>query len=442
LSSEPLRREIGLFGAVMLVMGGIIGAGIFRNPALVAKSLHAPPMILLVWCIGGVIGLLGGFVYAELAERIPDTGGEYAYLSKSYGPLVGFLFGWTLLLVVQTGGMAAVTKFFAENFNILTGWNVPEPVVIVAVLGVLTLVNCLGVKSGNETQSVLGVLKIGAIIALIACGLFLAPKPQPLLHPLTDGPMSSSLLSAFGAALIPVVFAFGGWQTANFVGGEMRKPSDLALALVIGVLGVTALYLAVNLACLNTLGADKLGHTDKPAADVLTATVGPMGGRLVAAAIALSTLGYLGQSLLTAPRVFYVMARDGYLIDALGKVSSKSHVPVRSIVLTGVLTGILALSGSYKQIIAYDVSMNFVFFALTTSCLFVLRARDKRDGVQSGGFRVPGHPFTTIAFLLACVVIVVATHVAETRSALVGDAILLVGVPYYYVRRMFRREKG
>lgn len=441
MSEAPLRREIGLFGAVMLVIGGIVGAGIFANPATVAKSLHAPPMILLVWAAGGVLGLLGAFVYAELAERIPETGGEYAYLGQTYGKLVGFLFGWTLLLVVQSGGMAAVAIFFAEDFRALTGWNLPTPGIIVVMLGLLTFANCLGVKTGNETQSILGVAKIAAIVGLIFCGLFLVPHPKPLLHPFSDGPVSASLLESLGAALIPVVFAFGGWQTANFVGGEMRQPRHLAAALVIGVLAVTALYLAVNLACLNTLGAPALAATATPASDVLTATVGPVGGRLAAAAIALSTLGYLSQSLLTAPRVYYAMARDGHLPAWLARVSVRTHVPVAAIVLTGAWTAILALSGTYKQLVTFDVSMNFLFFALTGSTLFVLRARAARAGASGrAGFRVPGHPFTTLAFILACAVVVVASFRSEPERALIGYAILLAGVPVYYLPRLLRSQ--
>ena len=204
---------------------------------------------------------------------------------------------------------------------------------MLTALGVLTLANCVGVKAGNGAQAVLGVLKVTAIVGLVACGLFLAPHPQPLLHPVLGRPADLGLVEAFGAALIPVLFAFGGWQTANFVGGEIRDPGrNLTRALVIGVLAVTALYLTVNLACLNTLGADALGRTLTPASDVLSRTVGPMGARLAAAAIALSTLGYLSQSLLTSPRVYYAMARDGFLFKGLGEVDARSKAPVAAIV--------------------------------------------------------------------------------------------------------------
>ncbi len=436
MSNAPLRREIGLFGAVMLVIGGIVGVGVFVNPAVVAKSLHSPPLILAVWSVGGIVALLGAFVYAELADRMPDTGGEFVYLTKTYGPMVGFLFGWTSLLVVQAGGMAAVAMTFARYFLILTGLQTPEFVVVVVVLGGLALTNCLGVKSGNGTQALLGLLKLAAIAGLVGCGLFLAPVAHPLLHPVLDRPVSPGLAEAFGAALIPVVFAFGGWQTANFVGGEIRDPRrNLTRALVIGVLAVTALYLAVNIACLHSLGAQDLGRTKTPASDVLSLTVGPLGARLAAAAIALSTLGYLSQSLLTSPRVYFAMAREGFLFKSLGEVSARTGAPVMAILVTAVWTGVLSLL-PYESILAYVVAINFLFFGLSGFCLFVLRARAKAAGGEvEAGFRAPWHPWSTGAFVLACAVVVAASFVSHPVESLIGYGFLALGIPVYFLRR-------
>ena len=221
LTAEGLRAEIGFPSAVMLVIGGIIGVGIFVNPAVVAHGLTSETLVLLAWVLGGVIALLGAFVYAELAARMPNTGGEYVYLRDTYGPLAGFLFGWTTLLVVQTGGMAAVTIVFARNLNVLVGGAFPERVVVVATLAGLAAINCLGVKSGNGVQGVLGVLKVLAIVALILTGLFFVP--QIGLKTAVAAPTDS--LKSFGAAMIPVVFSYGGWQTANYVAGEIRNPA-------------------------------------------------------------------------------------------------------------------------------------------------------------------------------------------------------------------------
>jgi APA family basic amino acid/polyamine antiporter len=438
--NATLKREIGLPGAVMLVIGGIVGAGIFVNPAVVAKTLHSPVLIMAVWVVGGLIALLGSFVYAELAERMPRTGGEYAYLRDIYGPMAGFLYGWTTLLVVQTGGMAAVAITFAKYFQSLMGVEGGDKLLVGAVLALLAGANCLGVKTGNGVQAWLGALKVTAIVALVLGGLILVGDPKPLLHPVLDRAPSLDLVKAFGAALIPVLFAFGGWQTANFVAGEIKEPrKNLARALLIGVGAVILLYLAVNIACLRALGPQKLSASLTPAADVLRAAVGPVGAKLAAAAIALSALGYLSQSMLTAPRVYYAMARDGLFFRGLAKVNEGTRAPSISIVVQAVWTGIIALSGTYEQILAYVVAMNFLFFGVTGTCIFVLRRREKRDGAEAReiGFRSPWHPVTTGLFILACVVLVVASFVADWFNSLVGYGIMLLGVPAYWYWRRF-----
>ncbi|MEJ0045056.1 MAG: amino acid permease [Rhodospirillales bacterium] len=258
ITAEGLRIAIGFPSVVMLVIGGIVGVGIFVNPAVVARSLHTPGLALAAWTLGGVVALLGAFVYAELAARIPATGGEYVYLRDTYGPLAGFLFGWATLLVVQTGGMAAVAIVFAKNLDVLFSGALPERAVVVAVLAALAAINCIGVRSGNGVQTTLGVLKIAAIAALIVAGLWLSPRAAvpPAAPP--QAPLDTA--RAFGAAMIPVVFSYGGWQTANYVAGEMKDAGrNLARALLVGVSAVIALYLLVNLACLRSLGVAALG---------------------------------------------------------------------------------------------------------------------------------------------------------------------------------------
>ncbi len=238
----------------MLVMGGIVGAGIFINPYVVARQVHSPVLILMVWVAGGVVAMLGAFIYAELAARMPNVGGQYAYLRDAFHPLAGFLYGWVLLLVIQTGGMAAVTITFAKYFLELTGWAVSEKLVAVATIAALTVVNCLGVKAGSRVQSVLMLLKIGAIVMLVAAGLFLVREPYPVTHPVLDRAPSLELLTALGAAMVPVLFAFGGWQTANFIATEIKEPRrNLSRALVLGVAGVIVLYFGVNFVCVRAL---------------------------------------------------------------------------------------------------------------------------------------------------------------------------------------------
>ncbi len=436
ITSEGLRVGIGFPSAVMLVMGGIVGVGIFVNPAVVARGLDSPLLILAAWATGGLIALLGAFVYAELAARMPSTGGEYVYMRETYGPLAGFLFGWTTLLVVQAGGMAAVTIVFARNLNVLVGGALPDKGVVVATLGLLAGINCIGVRSGNGVQALLGVLKVLAITALIMAGLWFTPqigfKPGEHLHVASSDPWK-----AFGAALIPVVFSYGGWQTANYVAGEIRNPArNLARALLVGVIGVITLYLLVNIACLRALGAEPLGRSLTPTSDVLQIATGPIGAMLAAGVIALSAFAYLSQSMLTGPRVYFAMARDGLFFRQVANVGETSRAPMIAIILQAVWTGILALSGSYEQILSYVTSMNFLFFGLSASCLFVLRRRETKVGKGADGYRALWHPWTTGLFIAACAVIVGCSFWAYPVNSLVGYAIMLVGVPpYLYWRR-------
>ncbi len=431
ITAEGLRVGIGFPSAVMLVMGGIIGVGIFVNPAVVARGLTSPLLVLLAWAVGGGIALLGAFVYAELAARMPSTGGEYVYLRDTYGPLAGFLFGWTTLLVVQAGGMAAVTIVFARNLNVLAGGALPERAVVVVTLAALAAINCLGVRSGNGVQGLLGALKVGAITALILAGLFIAPQVGFRADE-AQAVAATDPLKAFGAAMIPVVFSYGGWQTANYVAGEIRDPSrNLARALLVGVIAVISIYLLVNIACLRALGVEPLGRTLTPVSDVLQRATGPVGAGLAASAIALSAIAYLSQSMLTGPRVYFAMARDGLFFRQVARISDGSRAPVIAIVLQAVWTGFLALSGSYDQILSYVTSMNFLFFGLSASCLFVLRRRDRAAGRSRGGYAAPFHPWTTGLFVLACGVIVGVSFWAYPVNSLVGYGILLLGVPPY-----------
>ena len=319
-----LLRQVGLFDATMIVMGGIVGAGIFINPYVVAQQVHTSLLILGVWIIGGIVAMLGAFVYAELAARRPAVGGQYAYLREAFHPVVGFLYGWVLLLVIQTGGMAAVTVTFARYLLELTGWTISERLIVVVTIVALTVINCMGVKLGSRMQSVLMLLKIGAIAGLIGAGLFLVHSPHPLLHPALDRPPSLELLTAVGAAMVPVLFAFGGWQTTNFIAEEIKDPRrNLSRALVLGVAGVIILYVGVNFVCVRTLGPQGLADTRVPATAVMRVAMGDSGARLIALGIAISTLGFLSQSVLTAPRVYFAMARDGSFFRGVAKVTER-----------------------------------------------------------------------------------------------------------------------
>jgi basic amino acid/polyamine antiporter, APA family len=432
VESHGLARRLGLFDATMLVMGGIIGSGIFINPAEVARHVGTPALAVGVWVLGGIIALAGALVYAELAARRPAVGGQYAYLRDAYGPLPAFLYGWSLLLVIQSGGMAAVAITFARYFNDLMGIAVADGLAAVVAIGLLTLINCFGVRSGSNAQSVLMLLKIGAIVALVAAGLWFAPAAPAVLPAAAGAPLST--LAAVGAAMTAVMFSYGGWQTSSFVAGEMTNPRrDLARGLVIGVIGVIILYTAVAYVCVHVLGPARLGLSKTPASDVMRLALGEKGASFIALGIAISALGFLSQGMLTAPRVYFAMAEDRVFFHALARVGEKSRVPVVAIVVQGIAAAAIALSGTYGQILSYVVSVDFIFFGLTGAALFVFRRR--LDGGHEG-FSAPGHPLTTGLFVVACLLVVIATVLNNPVNSLIGYAILLAGIPaYLYWRR-------
>ena len=437
-AKPSLARQLGLFDATMLVMGGIVGSGIFINPYVVAQQVHTPALILGAWIFGGMIGVGGAFIWAELAATLPEVGGQYAYLREAYHPAVAFLYGWVLLLVIQTGGMAAVSITFARYFLELTGVHMRDWIVAATALATLTLVNCLGVRTGGRTQSGLMVMKIVAIAALVIVGLLLAGKHVTT----TTAAESNWSLTSFGGAMVPVLFAYGGWQTANFIAAEVKEPKkNLPRGLLIGMLGVLLLYTAVNWVCLRSLGPQALAATSTPATAVMRLALGERGAKFIAAAIAISTLGFLSQSILTAPRVYFAMADDGLFFRAVAWLDPRTRVPVVAIILQSVWTMVIALSGRYEQILNYVIAMDFLFFGLTATTIFVFRRRAARGVMNpSAGYRVPGHPVTTVLFVAICWWVVANTIYRYPQNSLIGFALLLAGVPVYWF--WSRRERS
>lgn len=434
-SATPgLSRNLGIFGATMAVIGGIVGAGIFINPYLVAERVHTAPLILLAWICGGIIALIGGAIYAELAARLPVVGGQYAYLRHAFHPAVAFVYGWVLLLVIQTGGMAAVAVTFARYLMELTPWRTNESLVAALTLALLTGINCIGVRAGSRVQSLATLSAIVAIAILEMCCLIRWSSSQFSWNPVFDRPLSPGLALAFGSALTPVLFAYGGWQTTTFLAGEMRDaPRTLPRALLIGVITVIVVYTSVNVVYLHVLGADGLRATTTPASTAMLALAGRRGARFIAAGIALSAFGFLAQSILSAPRVYFAMAKDGLFFRKVGWVNPRTHVPAVAIALQGGWAIVIALSGSYAQIVNYVVAVDCTFFGLTAACLFVLRGG--RRSSETMAYRVPGHPWTTLLFVAAEWIVVVSTSMGDPVRAAIGFAIALAGLPVYFLWR-------
>jgi APA family basic amino acid/polyamine antiporter len=431
-SEANLARRLGLFDTTMLVMGGIIGSGIFINPYVVAQQVPSTVLILAAWAFGGLIALAGAFIYAELSSQTSASGGQYVYLRDAFHPGLAFVYGWALLLVTQSGGMAAVAVTFAKYVCALGHFEANDNVAALLAtiaLVLLTVINCLGVRAGSTTQNLFMILKLLAIAALVVFGLTVSNAHHNVAAPVSSLPTLWTSLTAFGAALIPVQFAYGGWQTSCFVAGEVRDPrKNLPRGLLLGVVGVIAVYLSVNFVCVRALGPHGLAETRTPASAVMQLALGENGARIIAVGIAVSTVGFLSQSMLTAPRVYFAMAEDGLFFSGLAKLN-RARVPAFAIALQGAVAIVITLSGRYEQILNYVISVDVIFFALTAAAVFVFRKRSPAEGRNA--FRVPGHPFTTLFFIAACCGVAFSTLYRYPHNSAIGLGIMLTGIPVY-----------
>jgi basic amino acid/polyamine antiporter, APA family len=421
---------LGLFSATMMVVGGIIGSGIFLNPAIVAARVRTAGLTLAVWVIGGLVALIGALIFAELGARRPVAGGGYVYLRDAYGRLPAFLYAWTLLLVIATGAIAAVAVTFASYTAALFGWNESARVpVAVAAIAILSLVNYLGVKPGAVTQNVFTVLKLAALAFLIAAGLSGASAGAPAPAP----PHPDSTVFAVGAALVPVLFAFGGWQQTNFIAEELIEPEkNLPRALLAGVVIVVAVYLVANLAYLKTLGISGLAESTAPAADALKIRLGRAGGNLISAGIAISTFGFLNLVILVSPRVYRAMAADGLFFPALARLHTRYRTPSAAILFQGIWAILLTITGRYGDLLDYVVFGDWIFFGSTAATLFVFRNRPN-PGLESPKIRftMPGYPIAPLIFILAAVYVVIGSVASNPGNAIKGAALILLGIPVF-----------
>jgi APA family basic amino acid/polyamine antiporter len=422
----------------MVVIGGIIGSGIFINPYLVARTLDSTPLVLAAWIAGGAIALAGAFAYAELGGLFPKAGGQYVYLRDGCHPIAGFLYGWALLLVIETGAIAAVAITFATYALRLAGRPDVRPVPLaLAAIVALSIVNFFGVKPGSRVLNVLVVLKVAALALLIGAGV-LAPAGDAWFGGArAAAPDSPGVLVAFGAALVPILFAYGGWQNANYLAEEIESPErNLPLSLMAGTLVVVLVYVLVNLVYLRALGLDGLAATTTPASRAAEMMFGGPGDRFVTAAIAVSTFGFLDLAILAPTRVYYAMAADGVFLPALARLHPRYRSPWVAIVLQSVWSCALALTGRYEQLLNYVVFADWIFFGLTVGTLFAFRRQVPLAARPPRAFRCPGYPILPAAFCLVSAAVVASVVRADPVSALRGAGLLALGVPVFW---WFRR---
>ncbi|MEO8725187.1 MAG: amino acid permease [Acidobacteriaceae bacterium] len=440
-------RALSMRDGVAIVVGTVIGSGIFLVPGAIAMQLNSLWMVLLVWVVGGILSLFGALSLAELAAAWPGAGGLYVYLRQAYGRPIGFLYGWALLTMIQTGTIATLAAAFSLYLGKLLAltplWAKFSGVACIAVL---TLINILGVRSGKLVQNTIAICKVGGI-ALMVLLLFwrghLSQLQSSLTAPFagmtgtTTGTMTGSmtgtspLLVSLGVALIAVLWAYEGWHMVSFTAAEFSNPMrDLPRSLLIGTSAIALIYLVCNLAYYAVLSTSALQATDRAAATAVSAAYGTGAIVAISLLILVSILGATNGAVLTGPRVYYAMGKDGVFLPQLAKLHPRFRTPVLALAVQGVWASVLTLLGNFQQLFTYVIFTAWIFYALTVAAVIVLRVKNPN---VPRPYRVPFYPWLPLAFIAAAIGITLSTIMANPRNAAIGVGLILVGLPVYFI---------
>jgi APA family basic amino acid/polyamine antiporter len=433
-----LRQALSRFDLTMIAIGSTIGSGIFLTPSVIAQQLEAPWLILGVWVLGGLTTIAGALTFAELGGMMPQAGGVYVYLSRAYGSLWGFLYGWAYLLVVNTGGVAALSIAFATYAGTFVSLDAGGTVALAIVgLALLTVLNILGVKIGGVFSDVFTVLKLAGIAALVALGLGWGSAARTDFSPASFA-FPENTGGALALAMVGVLWSYGGWQHASFAAGEARDPRrTVPVAMVAGALVVTLVYMLTNVAYMLLLTPHEIAASPRVAADAVGAVIGPSGSAMIALVIFISTFGTAGIYTLTAPRIYFAMASDGVFLRSVARVHPRFRTPARAILIQSLWAMMLILFwGTFSELISYVVFTDWIFFGLTAASVLVLRRREP-GAVRP--YRTLGYPVTPLVFVAVAAWFVAHTLVEQPRQAAAGLAFLALGVPVYYFWRMKNR---
>jgi APA family basic amino acid/polyamine antiporter len=431
LSSLP--RRLGLLDGAALLVGSVIGSGIFVVPKLIAERVPEPGLVIAIWVFSGLLVVCGALTLAELGAMLPESGGLYVYMREAYGPFLAFLYGWTTMLVVIAGALAALTSAFLlylGHFVPMAYWV--QKAVGIAVLLALAFVNSRGVKRGAGVQNLFTVLKLGGLASLVVLALVTRRGEMSNFLPLLPGEFSGSILSAAGLAMISTLFAYDGWHFVGFVAGEMRDPGrNVARSIVVGVLVVIGAYVSANLAYIYVLGQSRIAGAERVATDAMAAMAGPTGATFMTVAILCSIFGAISANVLAGPRVLFAMARDGRLWRWLAAVHPAYETPANAIWALAAWASILTLTGGFEHLITMAMFANWLFFTMVVFSVVVLRR--KRPDLERP-YRVTAYPLPVIVFVVVSAFFVVNTLVEEPRSSLMGLGLVVAGVPFYFKR--------
>jgi basic amino acid/polyamine antiporter, APA family len=449
--SAVLSRRLGLTSAIMIVVGSVIGSGIFLTPATIAATVQIPGVMIFVWVLTGLLTLAGALTNAEIASKIVDTGGQYIFFRVLYNDLIAFLYGWTTFIVYQTGSIAAISVACAKYIGFFVSfphfpasfeaWKIPlighiHPFADIGLKGtaivtimILAVINYYGVHFGGFVQNIFTFLKIAAIGGIVILGFTLGDGSTSHFFPLWGNPSSGSLLSAVGVAMIAALWSYDGWNGLTYLAGEVKEPhKTIPRALILGTIIVIILYAATNLAYLYIMPIDQIAVSNLVAADMMEKIFTGYGGTIISLCVIVSTFGTVNATSMTTARVYFAMAKDRLFFPGFAKVHPKYKTPGKSLIIQGVWASILTLTGTFDQLFTYVIFAGWIFFALGAAGIFLHR---KNTPAAHRAFRVPGYPWVPISFVLVATWFVINTFIEQTADSFVGLLLLLVGIPFY-----------
>jgi len=435
VTDRILMRVLGFRDLVLIVIGTVIGSGIFLVPGAVLRQAggRVGPA-LVVWIVGGVLSLLGALAYGELGAMNPAAGGLYVYLRDAFGPLTAFLYGWTFFLVIATGSaatLAVASTSYLQEFVVLGPFARKGAAVL--LLAIVAAINVRSTRRSADVQNWSTAIKVGALVVMSGVLVLARRGATADPSPMWPASITPSLVSGMGLGMIGVLWAYEGWQYVTFSAGEAIDPQrTFPRAIVLGTASLIVIYVSANIGYIAALGADGVANSDRVAADAVSAIVGPGAAKLIAGAILVSIFSATNGLTITAPRVYYAMARDGLFFRTLGDVHPRHGTPALSILAGTFWSMVLAVSGTFEQLFTYVVFVGWIFYGLGAACVFVLR-RTKPDAERP--FRVPGYPWTPLAFIVAAGALVANTIATQPVRAAIGIGVVLLGLPAYFVWR-------
>ena len=423
-----MKRVIGLLDITMISVGAILASGIFLVPATIALHIQSPSLTLMLWMDGGIISLFGALSIAELGAAMPRSGGQYVYLTEAYGPIWGFLYGWSALSVINTASIAAVGVAFAEYFSYFTPLTSSSvQVVAVASVVVLTAVNVIGVRTGIWTQNILTFIKVGIFGGIIILGLVL---PGGEMRHLSGGAEFAPSFGSIGLAMIAILWTYDAWIEISYVAGEVKNPGrNIPLASLLSMVAIIAIYGLANFVFIYALSMEKMASSTLVASDAAEVFLGPAGASLIAIAILISTLGANNANILTSARITYAMAREKRFIRATAAVHSRFKTPANALILQGVWAAILTFTGSYDQLITYMIFASWIFYGMSAGAVIILRK--KRPDLERP-YRVWGYPWVPVIFIIFALWLTANTILEAPRDATIGAGLILLGLPAYF----------